>query len=207
MNYYNEKVIDDIDPIVVLNPAFESWFEIVENILRNDEFQRRKLFIHHHNLSVWDHSILVSFRAYVMAGIFHADQRVCAIAGLLHDFYPLAWQYNEDLAKLDDGKYMERLKRKEPLFKKHGFTHGEEAAQNYVKYFPELEDKKITDCIRKHMFPLTIKPPRYLEGLIITLVDKANSVHELPSVSVLPEMIKNKVDTRFLKKSYNKDEL
>ena len=141
-----------------------------------------------------------------MGGIFHCDQRVCAIAGLLHDFYPLAWQYNEDLAKLDDGKYMERLKRKEPLFKKHGFTHGDEAAINYVKYFPELEDKKITDCIRTHMFPLTIRPPKYKEGLIITLVDKANSVHELPGVSALPVIFKYRPDGLF-KKSYNKNEL
>jgi uncharacterized protein len=207
MSYYNEKVIDDIDPIVVLNPAFEDWFEIVEDILRNDEFQKRKLFIHHHDLSVWDHSIFVSFRSYVLAGVFHCDQRVCAIAGLLHDFYPLAWQYNEELAKLDNGKYMERLKRKEPLFKKHGFTHGAEAAENYIKFFPELEDKKITDSIRKHMFPLTIKPPKYKEGFIITLVDKANTVHELPSVSVLPIMIKCKMDAKLFKKSYNKNEL
>ena len=207
MNYYNEQVIDDINPYVLYNPAFEGWFSIVENILRSDEFQRRKLFIHHHNLSVWDHSIFVSFRSYVMAGIFHCDQRVCAIAGLLHDFYPLAWQYNEDLAKLDNGKYMERLKRKDPLFKKHGFTHGDEAALNYVKYFPELEDKKITDCIRKHMFPLTIKPPKYLEGLIITLVDKANSVHELPGFSALPVVFKGKVDVGMLKESYNKNDL
>ena len=193
MDYYNEQVIDDIDPIIVNNPMFEEWFQIVETILRNDEFQRRKLFPHHHDMSVWDHSIFVSFRSFVTGGIFHCDKRVCAIAGLLHDFYPLAWLYDEELAKLDGGKYMERLSRKEPLFKRHGFTHGKEAAENYIKFFPELEDKRITDAIEKHMFPLTIRLPKYKESFIITLVDKTNSVHELPSPMVVPKMIKKSV--------------
>jgi uncharacterized protein len=139
-----------------------------------------------------------------MGGVFHCDKRVCAIAGLLHDFYPLAWLYNEDLAKIDNGKYMERLNRKEPLFKKHGFTHGKEAAENYVKFFPELEDKKITDAIEKHMFPLTIRIPKYKESFIITLVDKSNSVHELPSPTVVPAMIKKSVVKIFSKQNLSK---
>ena len=204
MGYYNDNIIDDIDPNIVMNPYFDRWFEIVEPILRNDEFQRRKLFPHHHNMSVWDHSIFVSFRSFVMGGIFHCDTRVCAIAGMLHDFYPLAWLYNEELAALDNGKYMERLNRKEPLFKRHGFTHGREAAENYIKFFPELEDPKITDAIKKHMFPLTIGIPKYKESFVITLVDKSNSVHELPNPIVVPGMIKNSVVKIFNKQKFGK---
>ena len=34
------------------------------------------------------------------------------------------------------------------------------------------------DTIRCHMFPLTIKPPKYREGVVVSLVDKAGSVYE-----------------------------
>ena len=183
--YYDRNVIKSIDPSIVLNPLFDEWLIIVEDILLHDEFQKRKLFSHHHNLSVWDHSILVSFKAFLVAKYFGADSRTCAIAGLLHDFYPYAWLYNDELAEIDDGEYVKFVNVKKPLFKMHGFTHGANAAKNYVKFFPHLEDERITDSINKHMFPMTIIPPKYIEGYILTSVDKLNSIKELPTV---PEM-------------------
>lgn len=195
--YYNKNVIEDIDLSIVLSPFFSEWFELVEKILLHDEFQRRKLFVHHSHISVWDHSILVSFKAFIASKYFNADSRICAIAGLLHDFYPEAWQKNPELDLIDDGKYTKNLDVKKTLFKKHGFTHAAEAAKNYLKYFPELEDKKITNSIKRHMFPLNIIPPRYKEGFIITAVDKYNSCHELPSLTLVPIYVKNKAISVF----------
>ncbi len=192
MNYYDKNVINYIDPSIVLHPLFDEWFLITEDILLNDEFQKRKLFKHHHNLSVWDHSILVSFKAYIVSKYLKADGRICAIAGLLHDFYEQAWLYNEDLELIDDGKYLKEFNIRKPLFKMHGFTHGKVASENYIKYFPELENKRVTDAIKRHMFPLTLIPPRYKEGFIITAIDKWNSVREMPSITVVPNMVKNK---------------
>ncbi len=203
MNYYSEDLISSIEPSVVLHPLFEDWLKIVENILLNDEFQRRKMFLHHHKMSVWDHSILVSFKAFIVGRYFNADLRVCAIAGLLHDFYSQAWISTEELEEFENGRYVELMKIKKPLFKRHGFTHAKDAALNYVKYFPELEDKKITNSIKRHMFPLNIIPPRYKEGYIITAIDKWNSVHELPSITVVPKVVhdfQNKAIRFFFKK-------
>ena len=203
MNYYNKEVALDIDPYIVMNPFFEEWFMIVEDILMNDEFQKRKLFMHHHNLSVWDHSILVSFNSFVAASYFNADKRVCAIAGLLHDFYEQAWLDTPELRELDDGKYAKNLDIKKPFFKSHGFTHASSAAKNYVKYFPELEDKRITNCIERHMFPLNIIPPKYFEGYIITAVDKINSCKELPSITFVATKVGKKVKKEFKKMFIN----
>lgn len=185
MKYYDRNVLKYIEPAIILSPSFDEWFKITKEVLLNDEFQKRKYFMHHHNLTVWDHSILVSFKAFKIAKTIGADERVCALAGLLHDFYQQAWLYSEDLAQIDDGKYVREIGVKKPLFRMHGFTHGADAAENYVKFFPHLEDKKITDSIKKHMFPMTIVPPKYIEGYILTSVDKLNSMKELPSV---PEM-------------------
>lgn len=200
MNYYDDNLIATIDPSVVLHPMFDEWLLIVEDILLSDEFQKRKLFMHHHNLSVWDHSILVSFKAYIVASYFAADQRVCAIAGLLHDFYSQAWISTPEIEALDDGKYAKLMKQKKKFFKLHGFTHALDASKNYIKFFPELENKKITNSIRRHMFPLNIIPPRYKEGYIITIIDKWNSVHELPSIKVVPVMVKDKAIDLLFKK-------
>lgn len=185
MRYYDKNVLKYIDPAIILSPSFDEWFNITKDVLLNDEFQKRKYFMHHHNLTVWDHSILVSFKAFKIAKRLGADKRICAIAGLLHDFYTQAWLYSEELAQIDEGKYLKEIGIRKPLFKMHGFTHGRNAVENYVKFFPELENKKITDSIKKHMFPMTIVPPKYIEGYILTSVDKLNSIRELPSV---PEM-------------------
>ena len=155
---------------------FDEWFNIVKNILLNEEFQKRLLF-KHHKKSVWDHSVDVSIRAFKYSRKFKTDDRVCAIAGLLHDFYPYAWQYSKELDDYDK-KYLSRLSKKESLFKKHGFTHARESYENYLKYFKEYEDKKISDCIIKHMFPLNVIPPKYVESWVVTFVDKFVSIKD-----------------------------
>ena len=192
MNYDDNDVIKDIDASIVLNPFFDEWYQIVEDILKNPEFQKRKLFMHHHNLTVWDHSILVSFKAYMAGGYFKADRRICAIAGLFHDFYSQAWISTPEIEALENGKYTKLMKEPKPWYKMHGFTHAKDASINYIKYFPELEDKKITNSILRHMFPLNIIPPRYKEGFIITMIDKLNSVHELPSITYVSKKIIHK---------------
>lgn len=201
MNYYDEDLIKSIDASIVLHPLFDEWLLIVEDVLLHDEFQKRKLFMHHHNLSVWDHSVLVSFRAFEVAKYFHADERICALAGLLHDFYSQAWISTPELEMLENGKYTTLMKEKKPFYKMHAFTHANDAAENYIRFFPELENKKITDSIKRHMFPLTIVPPKYKEGFIITAIDKFNSVHELPSLRVLPVMVKDKAMAFIFKKN------
>ena len=50
------------------------------------------------------------------------------------------------------------------------------------KYNSCLLDTSLTpveqDIILKHMFPLTLQPPRYLESLLVCLVDKGCSLYE-----------------------------
>ncbi len=84
----------------------------------------------------------------MMARKLHANERICSVAGLFHDFYPKAWQYNEE----SDKKYPECLRRQKSIFRMHGFVHAKEASENYQIYFPNTIDKKLL---------LTIVPPLY----------------------------------------------
>ncbi len=162
-----------------LNKAdhFEEWFLIVKNILLDKEFQKRIFFKHHHN-SVFYHSVLVSYYAFNFAYNKKCDKRVCAIAGLLHDFYPYPWQYSKELKNLDP-ILLEHLQTKKKFFQKHGFVHAKEALENVQKFFHDLESKKIDDAILRHMFPLNIALPKYKESWIITYSDKMVTMKEL----------------------------
>lgn len=176
MQWLNSEEIKESLRNKINSKNFDTWYTIVEPILLNQEFQVRRLF-RHHDKSVWDHSIDVSYYAFCYAKIVGANERICAIGGLLHDFYPFAWRYSKALEEYDN-YYLSRLKKKEFFLKKHGFTHAREAYQNYLKYFSEYEDKKISDCIIKHMFPLNIKIPKYRESWIVTFADKRVSISD-----------------------------
>ena len=192
MNYYSQDIYHDLDKISKLS-YFTEWYDIVKEILLNDEFQRRKLF-RHHDSSVWQHCVDVSFRSFLMAKYYHLDERTCAIAGLLHDFYPKAYKYNDDLRKLDPA-YLSRVHVKTPLNDMHGFVHAKEAANNALKYFPDLVDDKVYSCIKTHMFPLNVCPPKYPEGWIITLMDKKLSANVIKEVKYIPSILKSKISS------------
>ena len=185
---YKYRSVDDKDILIIYknDPYFKSWYKIVRKILKNKEFQKRRLFVHHENESLWTHSIKVSFNSYKIAVKYGINEYNCAIAGLLHDFYTRAWQDNIELSFLDD-KYRDRFinPRKEKLLQKHGFTHPEEALENSRKYFKKYLNDNIENAIITHMFPLSLftknKMPNCIESLVITYVDKKVSMNVLCS--------------------------
>ena len=98
----------------------EEYYSIIYEILENDEFQKRKQYKHHGNISVYEHSLAVSKYAYIVAKRLGYDYKSVAIGGLLHDFYYKPWQENIE---------------KVPLLKKHGFVHAREALENSKNIF------------------------------------------------------------------------
>lgn len=141
------------------------YYEIVNEILNHEEFIKRKNYMHHGKISVYDHSLKVSIMAYkISKKLKIGDYKKAAIGGLLHDFYYRPWQNN---------------KNKKPLFKKHGFTHAKEALENSKKYFPNYIDEKTSNIILRHMFPLNIIPPKYKESWVVTIADKIVSMEAI----------------------------
>lgn len=62
----------------------------------------------------------------------------------------------------------------------HGFTHGGTAMRNAVRDFHLNRVER--DSIENHMFPLTLIPPRYLEGYLVTVADKISATRETVSL-------------------------
>lgn len=150
------------------------YYEIIYDILKNDEFQKRKTYKHHGNVSVYDHSLAVSKISYCIAKKLNLDYKSAAIGGLLHDFYSEPWNTKPKAQKLSQA---------------HGFTHAKEALENSHKYFPELMNEKIDNIILRHMFPLNKVPPKYKESWVITIADKYVSCEVFKNPKILPSLI------------------
>ena len=189
---YKYRSIDNIDILNIYkkDTYYKDWYRIVRKILKNKEFQKRRLFVHHEDESLWTHSIKVSFNSYKLAIKFGVNAYNCAIAGLLHDFYTRAWQDNIELSYLED-KYRDRFinPKKEKLLEKHGFTHPKEALENSRKYFKKYLNDNIENAIVTHMFPLSLftknKIPNCKESFIITFIDKKVSMNVLNSFTLI----------------------
>lgn len=151
----------------------KEYYEIVKEILENEEFQKRKKYEHHGKITVYDHSLSVSMKAYKYAKKRKKyDAKSVAIGGLLHDFYYKPWQNNNE---------------KKKFLKKHGFVHAKEALDNSKIVFPNLMNEKIENIIERHMFPLNKIPPKYKEAWLITITDKIVSLE----VILQPTFFKN----------------
>lgn len=158
---YIKSYLDSKSKKKRLIEEYIEYFNIVKPILEHPEFKKRKEYIHHIGETVYEHTLRVSFDSYKIAKKLHWDYKAAAIGGLLHDFYNKPWQDSHE---------------KRPFLKKHGFVHAEEARINSWKYFPDEMNCKIEDIIRRHMFPLNKRPPKYKESWLISFVDKADSM-------------------------------
>ena len=181
---YKYRCIDNNEILNIYknDPYYKEWYRIVRKILKNKEFQKRRLFTHHENESLWTHSIKVSFNSYKFAVKHNINERNCAIAGLLHDFYTRAWQDSIELEILED-KYRDRFinPKKEKVREMHAFSHPVEALGNSRKYFKKYLNKNIENAIISHMFPLALKLPNCKEAFVITYIDKKVSMNVLNS--------------------------
>ena len=150
------------------------FLSYVNEIINSEEFKKRKKYEHHENESVYEHSLKVAYSSYLYAKKHNLNKRDISIGGILHDFYYKPWKES---------------KEKKPLFKKHGFVHAKEARDNAYKYFPNLMNDRIENIILRHMFPLNIRPPKYKEAWIVSLMDKKCSLNVLLKPKAWPQYL------------------
>ena len=138
----------------------EKLEEIIAFLRENTRFDETKNFIQHGNTSVYTHVISVAKKSIEIAEKYNlkVDMDSMIMGALLHDYFLYDWH---------DGKRERWI---------HGFTHPMKAYKNAKS---EINLNRLErDIIIKHMFPLTILPPRYLESWIVTFADKYVSAVE-----------------------------
>ena len=122
----------------------------------------------HGSVTTFAHSIRVACLAVWLADRLRlwrrVDLRSLVRAALLHDYFLYDWH------DWDGGAHA-----------LHGFTHGGAALRNAVRDFRLNHVER--DSIRCHMFPMTPKPPSYVEGWLVTAADKLSATRETVSRS------------------------
>ena len=149
----------------------------ISDLLQDEAVQSMEKYIQHGDVSCLEHSISVSYKGYLICRRLGLDYKSAARGGLLHDFFLYDWH----ITKLKIGL--------------HGFTHPHTALENANERFKLDEIEK--DIILKHMWPLTIRLPKYKESLIIVLVDKYCSMMEITMYRLNKKYITSSIKNRF----------
>jgi uncharacterized membrane protein/HD superfamily phosphodiesterase len=136
-------------------PFENEFYDIIKDIYEHNEFLKLKEY-HHHNSSIYEHVMDVSYFSYRACKFLKLDYRSAARGGLLHDFFLYDWRHH-DVPDLPEHKY-------------HGVEHPKIALANSEKHFILNDIEK--DSIIKHMWPLTLVPPKYKESFIVSFADK-----------------------------------
>ena len=136
----------------IANNRNNSYYDIVCDILDNDEYKKLKE-IKHHGLDRLEHNKRVSYYSYLISKGLHLDYESAARAGMLHDFF---LDVNVDTSIKDKMNLLER--------------HPKKALNNALNHF-DLNEKE-QNIILSHMFPIVPKyVPKYLESWIVDIVD------------------------------------
>ncbi|MBR6044659.1 MAG: HDIG domain-containing protein [Ruminococcus sp.] len=141
----------------------EEFYHFIKDLMENDVVCEMKNFRHHYSTTCYQHCINVAYYNYIICRKLGLDARKAARAGLLHDLYLYDWR--------DQPR-----KRGE---KPHGMRHPGIALENAKLNFDI--SKREEDIIVKHMWPLTLKLPRYAESYVIVVTDKYAAMLEIGS--------------------------
>jgi len=134
----------------------EEYLMIIEKIITNRKFQKLKNE-RHHTTTRYDHSVDVSYKTYKICKKLNLDYKSATRAALLHDFF-----FDEEFKSVSNQKKL--------------FTHYKQAIKNANKLI-QLNTKE-ENIIASHMFPVGGKKPKYLESVIVDVVDDAVSIQE-----------------------------
>jgi uncharacterized protein len=132
--------------------------QCVKDLMASNSVNSMSQFVQHGKVTCLEHCKYVSFNSYAICKFMGLDYRSAARGGLLHDYFLYDWH--------DSSPY-----------RFHGLRHPKQALLNAKRDF-ELNATEV-DIIKKHMWPLTLLPPRYLEAFIVGIVDKYCTISEV----------------------------
>lgn len=131
----------------------KEYCECVWDLIDHEKVKLMKKYMQHGDISCYDHSLHVSYISFRLCKKLGLDPCSAARGGLLHDFFLYDWH--------TDSK---------PYTGLHGFVHPSIALKNANEYFSLNNIEK--DIIEKHMWPLTLRLPKYKESYVVLMVDK-----------------------------------
>ncbi|MBW2650444.1 MAG: phosphohydrolase, partial [Deltaproteobacteria bacterium] len=137
------------------------FMSIAKSLIDHPDVRRLAAFRHHHYKTRLDHSVEVAWHSFLLSKRFSLDCDAIVKGALLHDLFFYDW--------LREGPRL------------HGFRHPWISLKNAREV--TTISKKEKDIITKHMWPLTIIPPRYLESWVVCFVDTCCTVKDYLSAN------------------------
>ncbi len=135
--------------VIAKEDLWEDFTRIVEPLVQHPKVAILARYMHHRTTTRLDHCLKVAWLSYQVARRFSLDGVAAARGGVLHDLFYYEW--------LTEGPRL------------HGFRHPRICLENArrVALLSAIEE----DVIIKHMWPLTVSPPRYAESWIVCFID------------------------------------
>lgn len=136
----------------------EEFNEIISDIANNEIVLKMRNFRQHYNTSCYEHCKYVAYYTYLICKKFNLDYISATRGAMLHDLFLYDWREKNNRVGL------------------HAYTHPYTAYKNASQLFNLNAMEK--DVIIKHMWPVTLRLPRYKESFVITLTDKYSALVE-----------------------------
>lgn len=153
----NDKLLNCFG--IITKSEIDLFLDCISDLIESEVVQKMCNFTQHGDTTTFDHCLMVSFKSFQFCRKFNLDYRAAARGGLLHDLFLYDW-HDKDLE-----------------INLHGFYHPGIALRNAEKAFV-LDDKE-KEIIKKHMWPLTVVPPKCREAYVICYFDKTCTLKEV----------------------------
>ena len=153
----NDKLLNCFG--IITKSEIDLFLDCISDLIESEVVQKMCNFTQHGDTTTFDHCLTVSFKSFQFCRKFNLDYRAAARGGLLHDLFLYDW-HDKDLE-----------------INLHGFYHPGIALRNAEKAFV-LDDKE-KEIIKKHMWPLTVVPPKCREAYVICYFDKTCTLKEV----------------------------
>lgn len=135
------------------------FYNCIKDLIETPSVRAMNEVPHHVDVNCLHHSIFVSYISFLLCRFLRLDYNAGARGGLLHDLYLYDWRKeNNNIGR-------------------HLIDHPKMALKNASDLY-NLTDKE-KDIIVKHMWPLTIKVPRYKESFVVSCADKYCAIVEM----------------------------
>lgn len=134
-------------------PDWENYLKLAGDIYHTPQLQGLSKFEQHFKINRLQHIRSVAYLSFLVSRKLGLDYKSTARAATMHDLFYYDWREDDVSHKL------------------HGYRHPKFALKN-AYYLCGSLTKKEADIIKKHMWPLTIVPPMYIESYIVSAMDK-----------------------------------
>jgi len=144
------------------NSSYEEFFSIIQDLIKHQKVQEMRRYNQHAKTSCYSHCIQVAYYTYIVCKKLNLDYTSATRGAMLHDLFLYDWHTH--------------IRKEKKWNTHHAFLHPKIALKNATENFKL--NKIEQDVILKHMWPVTIRFPRYMETFIVSLADKYSATRE-----------------------------